>query len=163
MFFAEGLRAENWTTLVPGSNNWETTLSMFSDDLNNTCSQIDLSGSEVLIRGKLSIDYNSLYVTMMLRSSVAFGPGPGQSVCQPMASSLLIQRQSDCGQNFCGIPSACRYLGNTAISTDPTLWQHDFICVCGHPVCMELTLWLRPDSVHDKLNRVSLCEIFVMP
>ena len=159
--FAEGLRAENWTSLLPSSDDWEPTLHMVSDDLNTTCTQLDLSGGEVLLRGQLSLDMNSLHVTMIMGSSVAFGPGP---VCQPMASSLLIQRQSDCGQNFCVIPATCHYLGNTVISTDPTLWQYDFICICGQPVCMELLLWLRVDSAHDRVNHpVNLCAIVARP
>ena len=157
MSFVEGLRAENWTSIVPSPNDWEPTLPIVSDDINTTCAQLDLSGGEVLLRGQLSLDYNSFHVIMIMKSSVALGPG---HVCQPMASSLLIQRQ--CGLNFC-MPTVCRSLGNSVISTDSTLWQYEFSCVCGESVCRELLLWLRPDSVTGALKRVSLWAIIVRP
>ena len=159
--FAVVLHVANWTLLVSSSRAWKTTLHLLSDMDDTTCAQLDRSDRDVFIRGQLSINYNSLRVTMIMKSSMMFAPGPGQHVCHPGASSLLLHQRSGCRQNICTIPTTCRYHGNKVISVVPSLLQYEFICVCGQLVCNELFIWVRPGSVHDQIDQVILCEVGV--
>ena len=149
----------NWTSLVPISNAPEITLPLMSDLLKVTCAQLELDARDVYLRGQLSGNFSSLKVKLTTATSVSFGPGPNQTTCQPMTSSLMTHQRSACNQTFCAVPTACSYTGNKAISTDPIYWEYDFICACSQSVCNELLLWLRP--VQGQHNRVELCEVDV--
>ena len=157
--FTAGRLFMNWTALLPGSIDMEPTLSLVSDIFNSTCAQLDLNDKDILLRGQLIGNYNSLMVTMIMTNSIAFGPEPRRGTCHPRPSSLLTHLGSGCNQSFCTVPTTCHYIGKDAISSDPTLWQYDFSCFCGQPACNELLLWLRPDSMQGQLNRIGLCEI----
>ena len=130
--------------------------------LNSTCAELDLDGGDTLLRGQLNGKYSSVMAMMIMTNSLAFGPGSGLTICNPSSSSLLTHLGSDCNQAICAVPSSCRYLGKKVISTDPTLWQYNFSCICGQPLCTELLLWIRPDSFHGQYNRIGLCEIHVV-
>ena len=160
--FAVGLPTLNWTSVLASSNVSDTTLHLVSDLRNVTCAQIDLDNGDVQLRGELNGNFNSLLVMLTIATTIAFGPGPDQATCHPITSSLLTHQRSDCNQTFCAVPAACRYIGYKAVSTAPTLWEYEFICVCGQAWCNELLLWLRPDSVQGQRNRAHLCEVSVV-
>ena len=159
--FAVGLPTLNWTSLLPSSDVPEATLHLVSDLLNTTCAQLDLDKGDVQLLGQLNGDFNSLLVTLTMATTIAFGPGPGQTTCHPMTSSLLTHQRFACNQTFCAVPTTCRYIGYKVIPTASTLWEYEFICVCGQAFCNELLLWLRPGSVGGQPNRVQLCEVSV--
>ena len=151
--FAEALFT-NWTSLLPN-----TKLAMLSDTIITTCAHLNLYGKDILLRGQLSIGYNRLGVRMIMTTHYfMFSPGPGQAICHQMLSSLMTHERSDCDQSFCAVPTTCNYLGNKVITTQPNLWQYDFICICGQPICNEILLWLRPNYMEGQFNSVSLCE-----
>ena len=156
--FSVGLPILNWTFVLPISNISDTTLHLVSDLPNATCAHLDLDDGDVHLRGQLTGTFNSLLVTLiMATSSAAFGPGPGQTSCHTTTSSLLTHQRSACNQTICAVPTVCSYTGNEAIST--ALWEYEFLCVCGHAICNELLLWLRPEE--GQLNRVQFCEVTV--
>ena len=140
----------------------DTALYLVSDMFNTTCAQLNLDNRDILLCGHLNGNYSSLTATMTMTNSLVFGPRYGLTICHPSSSSLFTHLGSDCNQAICAVPTSCRYLGKKAISTDSTLWQYIFSCICGQPMCTELLLWLRPDSFNDQFNRISLCEILVV-
>ena len=160
-FLVVAFSVGNWTFVLPSPVGQETPLHLVSDMYSMTCADLSSNGEDLLLRGHFTRTYNSLLVTVTMSTSVAFGPGPGQPTCHPMSSSLLTHQRSDCNQIFCDIPTPCRYLGNTTVSTILTQWQYDFLCLCGQPVCNELLLWFHRDSVMGQLNMVSICEVDV--
>ena len=153
------LHVFNWTSLVPTLNAPETTLPLMSDLLNTTCVHLNLNDRDVHLRGLLTVTFSRMIVKLTMANSIAFGPGPDRANCHPMTSSLMTHQRSACNQTFCAVPTACSYTGNKAISTDPCLWEYDFVCACSQFVCNELILWLR--SERGQLNRVDLCEVGV--
>ena len=149
---------------MQSSEALETTLPLLSDMLSTTCIYLDLFNKDILLRGQLSIGYDSLFVMMIMKTHTSlFGPRPGQAKCHPKLSLLMTHVRSDCNQTFCDVPTTCRFIGNETISTQPILMQYNFICSCGQPVCSELLLWLRSESVIRQLNQICLCEIRVRP
>ena len=127
--------------------------------LNTSCAQLDLADRDVHLRGQLTGTFNSLLVSMTMATSMTFGPRPGQVTRHPITSSLLTYQRSACNQTVCVVPATCSYTGNKVISTTPTLWEYDFVCICGQAWCNELLIWFHPTSVHGQLNSVALCEV----
>ena len=151
-------RVANWS-----SRYLNTAFYLMSDMLNVTCAHFDLFDEGVLLRGRLTEDFDSLLVTITMATSISFGPSLGQPTCHPMPSSLLTHQESGCNQTFCALPTTCRYLGNEAFSTVSTLWQYDFVCPCSQPACNELLLWFHRGSLQGTSNIISLCEVEVRP
>ena len=120
---------------------------LISDLLNNTCAQLNLNDRDVHLHGVLTRTFSRVIVKLTIATSIAFGPGPCQTTCHPMTSSLMTHQRSACNHSFCAVPTLCSYTGNKAILTDPTLWEYDFVCACSQLVCNELLLWIRPVKV----------------